>query len=147
MSDSTTPAAERTPWDHVLLARHADRPHSADFIERLIEGFEEIHGDRSFGDDPAILAGFGTFRGEPLMVIAQEKGRDTKSRMKHNFGMPKPEGYRKAMRAMRLAEKFGRPVICFIDTPGAYPGIGAEEDITRPVSRPRAASEKSHCTV
>ena len=125
MTEST--ATARTPWEHVLLARHADRPHSVDFIERLVEDFQPVHGDRSFSDDPAIVAGFGVFRGKPLMVIGQEKGRDTKSRMKHNFGMPKPEGYRKAIRIMKLAAKFGRPILNLIDTPGAYPGIDAEE--------------------
>lgn len=127
MSTPETTPVTRTPWDQVLLARHAERPHSVDYIERLIEDFEPIHGDRLFADDPAILCGFGKFRGEPLMVVAHEKGRDTKSRMKHNFGMPKPEGYRKAMRAMRLAAKFGRPILTLLDTPGAYPGIDAEE--------------------
>lgn len=127
MSTPETTPATRTPWDQVLLARHAERPHAVDYIERLIEDFEPIHGDRLFADDPAILCGFGKFRGEPLMVVAHEKGRDTKSRMKHNFGMPKPEGYRKAMRAMRLAAKFGRPIVTLLDTPGAYPGIDAEE--------------------
>lgn len=127
MSTPETTPAPRTPWDQVLLARHAERPHAVDYVERLVEDFEPIHGDRVFGDDPAILAGFGKFRGQPLMVVAHEKGRDTKSRMKHNFGMPKPEGYRKAIRAMKLAAKFGRPILTLLDTPGAYPGIDAEE--------------------
>lgn len=117
----------RAAWDRVLLARHADRPHSVEYIERMFEDFEPVHGDRSFGDDPSIVAGFAKFRGKPLMVVAQEKGRDTKSRMERNFGMPKPEGYRKALRIMQLAAKFGRPILTLLDTPGAYPGIDAEE--------------------
>jgi acetyl-CoA carboxylase carboxyl transferase subunit alpha len=114
-------------WARVLLARHPERPHVVDYIERMVESFTEIRGDRLFADDPAIMAGFASLRGRQVMVIGQEKGRDTKGRMRHNFGMPKPEGYRKAMRAMRMAEKFGRPIIALIDTPGAYPGIDAEE--------------------
>jgi acetyl-CoA carboxylase carboxyl transferase subunit alpha len=98
-----------------------------DYIDRMFESFTEIRGDRLFADDPAIIAGFASLRGRQVMVIGQEKGRDTKGRMRHNFGMPKPEGYRKAMRAMRMAEKFGRPIVALIDTPGAYPGIDAEE--------------------
>lgn len=114
-------------WARVLLARHPERPHVVDYIDRMFESFTEIRGDRLFADDPAIMAGFASLRGRQVMVIGQEKGRDTKGRMRHNFGMPKPEGYRKAMRAMRMAEKFGRPIITLIDTPGAYPGIDAEE--------------------
>jgi acetyl-CoA carboxylase carboxyl transferase subunit alpha len=114
-------------WARVLLARHAERPHAVDYIERMFESFVEIRGDRLFSDDPAIMTGLAEFRGRQLMVIGQEKGRDTKARMRHNFGMPKPEGYRKALRVMRLAEKFNRPIIALIDTPGAYPGIDAEE--------------------
>jgi acetyl-CoA carboxylase carboxyl transferase subunit alpha len=114
-------------WARVLLARHPERPHVVDYIERMFESFTEIRGDRLFADDPAIVTGFASLRGRQVMVIGQEKGRDTKGRMRHNFGMPKPEGYRKAMRAMRMAEKFGRPIIALIDTPGAYPGIDAEE--------------------
>ena len=114
-------------WARVLLARHPERPHVVDYIDRMFESFTEIRGDRLFADDPAIMAGFASLRGRQVMVIGQEKGRDTKGRMRHNFGMPKPEGYRKAMRAMRLAEKFGRPIVTLIDTPGAYPGIDAEE--------------------
>jgi acetyl-CoA carboxylase carboxyl transferase subunit alpha len=117
----------RTPWEHVQLARHAQRPHSVDYIERMFDGFQEIHGDRNFGDDPAIISGYGLFRGEPVMVIGQEKGRDTKQKLHRNFGMPKPEGYRKALRAMWLAAKFNRPILTLLDTPGAYPGIDAEE--------------------
>jgi acetyl-CoA carboxylase carboxyl transferase subunit alpha len=114
-------------WQRVMLARHAKRPHSLDYINRMITGFQEIHGDRAFGDDPAIVAGMGQLDGRPVMLVAEQKGRDTKQRMFRNFGMPKPEGYRKALRAMQLAGKFGRPIITLIDTPGAYPGVDAEE--------------------
>jgi acetyl-CoA carboxylase carboxyl transferase subunit alpha len=117
----------RTAFDRVKLARHADRPYALDFIERLFEDFVELHGDRRFADDPAIVSGFAKFHGLPVVVVGQQKGRDTKQRGYRNFGMPKPEGYRKAMRAMKLADKFGRPVFTFVDTPGAYPGIDAEE--------------------
>jgi acetyl-CoA carboxylase carboxyl transferase subunit alpha len=114
-------------WRRVLLARHPKRPHASDYIERLFPGFNEIHGDRSFGDDPAIVAGFAEFEGRPVMLVAEQKGRDTKQKLYRNFGMPKPEGYRKALRVMELASKFGRPVVTLLDTPGAYPGIDAEE--------------------
>lgn len=115
-------------WQRVQLARHPKRPHTLDYIQRIMPDFTEIHGDRAFGDDPAIVAGFGTLAGGPqAMIIGQQKGRDTKQKLYRNFGMPKPEGYRKAMRAMELASKFGRPIITFLDTPGAYPGIDAEE--------------------
>jgi len=114
-------------WRRVQLARHPKRPHSLDYIERLVTDFQEIHGDRSFGDDPAIVAGLGRFEGQPVMVVAEQKGRDTKQKLYRNFGMPKPEGYRKALRAMNIAAKFGRPIITLLDTPGAYPGIDAEE--------------------
>ena len=109
------------------LARHPKRPHSLDYIERLFTDFQELHGDRSFGDDPAIVAGMARFEGRPVMVIAEQKGRDTKQKVYRNFGMPKPEGYRKAMRLMRLADKFRRPIVNFLDTPGAFPGVDAEE--------------------
>jgi acetyl-CoA carboxylase carboxyl transferase subunit alpha len=109
------------------LARHDQRPYTLDYIERLFQNFSEIHGDRRFSDDPAIVTGMAVYHGRPVMVIGQQKGRDLKQRQYRNFGCPHPEGYRKAMRAMKLAEKFSRPVICFIDTPGAYPGLGAEE--------------------
>jgi acetyl-CoA carboxylase carboxyl transferase subunit alpha len=127
-----TDAPERTAelhpaWQRVLLARHPKRPHGLDYIGRLFTGFEEIHGDRLFGDDPAIVAGFGDFEGRPVVVVAEQKGHDTKQKLYRNFGMPKPEGYRKALRAMQMAAKFGRPIITFMDTPGAYPGIDAEE--------------------
>src|SRR6185503_1593174 len=108
-------------------ARHAKRPHSLDYIERLVTDFQEIHGDRLFADDPAIVAGMGHFEGRPVMLVAEQKGRDTKQKLFRNFGMPKPEGYRKALRVMQMAGKFGRPLITFLDTPGAYPGIDAEE--------------------
>jgi acetyl-CoA carboxylase carboxyl transferase subunit alpha len=114
-------------YQRVILARHPKRPHSLDYIERLFTGFQELHGDRAFGDDKAIVGGFAFFEGRPVMVIGQQKGRDTKQKLYRNFGMPKPEGYRKALRLMRLASKFGRPIITLIDTMGAYPGIDAEE--------------------
>jgi acetyl-CoA carboxylase carboxyl transferase subunit alpha len=121
-------AAEQHPaWRRVLLARHAKRPHSLDYIGRLFTDFQEIHGDRNFGDDAAIVAGLAQFEGRPVMVIAEQKGRDTKQKLYRNFGMPKPEGYRKALRIMQIAGKFGRPIVTFLDTPGAYPGIDAEE--------------------
>jgi acetyl-CoA carboxylase carboxyl transferase subunit alpha len=114
-------------WQKTLVARHAKRPYTLDYVGHLVEGFAEIHGDRKYADDPAIICGFGSFRGRHVLVVGHEKGRATKEKIHRNFGMPRPEGYRKAIRAMRLAEKFGRPILCFIDTPGAYPGIGAEE--------------------
>ena len=122
------PAEDAHPaWRRVQLARHAKRPHALDYIERLITDFQEVHGDRNFGDDPAIVAGMGHFEGRPVMVVAEQKGRDTKQKLYRNFGMPKPEGYRKGLRAMQLASKFGRPIVTLLDTPGAYPGIDAEE--------------------
>lgn len=117
----------RTAFERVQLARHPDRPYTLDFVERMFENFTEIHGDRRFADDPAIVCGFATFHGMPMLIVGHQKGRDTKQRQYRNFGMPKPEGYRKAIRAMKLADKFDRPIFCFIDTPGAYPGIDAEE--------------------
>jgi acetyl-CoA carboxylase carboxyl transferase subunit alpha len=114
-------------FERVLLARHGERPYTLDYIDRLFKDFKEIHGDRRFANDPAIICGFATFHDLPVVVIGHQKGRDTKQRQYRNFGMPKPEGYRKALRAMKLAEKFGRPVLTFIDTTGAYPGIDAEE--------------------
>jgi acetyl-CoA carboxylase carboxyl transferase subunit alpha len=124
-----TPQEQATPtaMDRVRMARHPDRPYTLDYIERLFEDFMELHGDRKFGDDPAIIAGFGRFRGEPVAVIGHQKGRTTRERQQRNFGMPMPEGYRKAMRVMELAAKFDRPIFTLIDTPGAYPGIDAEE--------------------
>ncbi|MCC6858512.1 MAG: acetyl-CoA carboxylase carboxyltransferase subunit alpha [Bryobacterales bacterium] len=120
--------AQKDPsWQRVLLARHPKRPYSLDYIERLFTDFREVHGDRSFADDPAIVCGMAFFDGQPVMVVGEQKGRDTKQRFHRNFGMPKPEGYRKAIRVMKMAAKFGRPVVTFMDTPGAYPGIDAEE--------------------
>src|SRR5262245_25171609 len=116
-----------TPWQRVQLARHSQRPIVPDFIDLLFEDFVELHGDRRYEDDPAMIGGMARFHGEPCMVIGTHKGRDTKQKLQRNFGMPKPEGYRKALRLMKLAEKFSRPVFSFIDTAGAYPGIGAEE--------------------
>jgi len=125
---TSEPIAEENPaWRRVQLARHPNRPHSLDYIARLIKDFQEIYGDRRFADDPAVVAGFGYFEGRPVVVIGQQKGRTTKQKLHRNFGMPKPEGYRKALRLMKLAEKFGRPVITLLDTPGAYPGVDAEE--------------------
>ena len=122
------PQAEPHPaWRRVQLARHPKRPHALDYIERLFSDFEEIHGDRAFGDDPAIVAGLAAFENRPVAIVAEQKGRDTKQKLFRNFGMPKPEGYRKALRVMQLAAKFRKPVITFLDTPGAYPGIDAEE--------------------
>ncbi len=125
---AAAPSPEPHPaWRRVQLARHPKRPHSLDYIERLFAEFQEIHGDRFFGDDPAIVAGLGQFENRPVAVVAEQKGRDTRQKLYRNFGMPKPEGYRKALRVMQLAAKFRRPVITFLDTPGAYPGIDAEE--------------------
>ena len=116
-----------TDWQRAQLARHPKRPYTLDYLERICERFDELHGDRRFGDDAAIMAGMGWIEGNPVMVIGQQKGRDTKMKILRNFGMPKPEGYRKALRLMKLAEKFQRPILCLIDTPGAYPGVDAEE--------------------
>ena len=116
-----------TPWQVSQVARHPQRPYTLDYIGMLFTQFDELHGDRSFGDDPAIVAGLARFNGEACAVIGHQKGRDTKEKILRNFGMPRPEGYRKALRVMKLAEKFGLPVFTFVDTPGAYPGIDAEE--------------------
>ncbi|MEO7144195.1 MAG: acetyl-CoA carboxylase carboxyltransferase subunit alpha [Bryobacteraceae bacterium] len=121
------PEAPNPAWLRVQLARHPKRPHTLDYVQRLFTDFQEIHGDRAFGDDAAIVCGMAFFDGKPVMIVGQQKGRDTKQKLHRNFGMPKPEGYRKALRAMRLAAKFHRPIVTFIDTPGAYPGIDAEE--------------------
>ncbi len=118
---------EMTAWDHVQLARHEKRPYTLDYIELIFDSFTPIHGDRKFADDPAIVGGMAELDGKAVMVLGQQKGRNTKDRIYRNYGMPKPEGYRKALRLMKLAEKFGRPVLTLIDTPGAYPGLGAEE--------------------
>jgi acetyl-CoA carboxylase carboxyl transferase subunit alpha len=114
-------------WQVAQVARHPQRPYAKDYIERLFTEFEELHGDRTYADDPAIVGGLARFDGRPLAVIGQQKGRDTKAKVFRNFGMPRPEGYRKALRLMHMAQKFGLPVLTLIDTPGAYPGIGAEE--------------------
>lgn len=117
----------RDAWARVLLARHPQRPYTLDFIQMLFTDFTELHGDRRFADDGAMVGGFARFNGQPVMVVGQQKGRDTKQKLHRNFGMTKPEGYRKAIRLMQLAAKFNLPIITFVDTPGAYPGIGAEE--------------------
>lgn len=114
-------------WDRVQISRHQDRPYTLDYFERLFDSFREIHGDRKFADDRAIVGGMASFKGVAVMVLGHQKGRNTRERLDRNYGMPKPEGYRKALRLMKLAEKFRRPVLTFIDTPGAYPGLGAEK--------------------
>ena len=114
-------------WQRTLLARHPQRPYMMDYVRLLFEDFHELHGDRAYGDDPAMVTGFARYRGRPVVLVGQQKGRDTKQRVAQNFGQAKPEGYRKALRVMQLAAKFGRPIFTFIDTPGAYPGIDAEE--------------------
>jgi acetyl-CoA carboxylase carboxyl transferase subunit alpha len=114
-------------WERTLVARHPQRPYLMDYIEHLFTDFSEIHGDRAFSDDPAMICGMARFHGEEVLVLGTQKGRDTKQKVHRNFGMPNPDGYRKAIRAMQLAEKFGRPIFSFVDTPGAYPGLGAEE--------------------
>ncbi|HSG95276.1 MAG TPA: carboxyl transferase domain-containing protein, partial [Afifellaceae bacterium] len=119
--------AKLTPWQKTQVARHPDRPHAADYIDALISDFTPLAGDRKFADDKALIAGFGRFRGDPVAILGQEKGSDTQSRLDRNFGMARPEGYRKAVRIMTLADRFGLPVLSFVDTAGAYPGIGAEE--------------------
>lgn len=116
-----------TPWQKTLVARHPARPYPLDYIQALTTDFVELHGDRGFSDDPAIVAGLADFRGRPVALVGHQKGRDTKEKIRRNFGMPRPDGFRKALRVMRLAEKFGRPILTFIDTAGAYPGIDAEE--------------------
>ena len=116
-----------TPWQKVQIARHPKRPYALDYVNIICEGFVELHGDRQFNDDRALIGGTAFFNGEAVMIIAQQKGRDTKEKIARNFGMPQPEGYRKALRLMKMAEKFNLPVITFIDTPGAYPGLGSEE--------------------
>jgi acetyl-CoA carboxylase carboxyl transferase subunit alpha len=119
--------ADLSAWQKVQLSRHPNRPYTLDYIELLIEDYIELHGDRRFGEDPAIVAGFGLFEGTPVMVVGQQKGRSTKEKVLRNFGQPKPEGYRKALRLMELAARMRRPIICLIDTQGAYPGLDAEE--------------------
>ncbi|MCH7880875.1 MAG: acetyl-CoA carboxylase carboxyltransferase subunit alpha [Proteobacteria bacterium] len=119
--------AKLTPWQVSQLSRHPNRPYTIDYIERIFTDFEYLHGDRAYGDDQPIIGGMGRLEGKPVMVIGQQKGRDTREKIKRNFGMPRPEGYRKALRLMKMAEKFKMPLITLVDTPGAYPGIGAEE--------------------
>lgn len=119
--------AKLSPWDISLLARHPQRPYTLDYIRMLFTDFHELHGDRAYADDASIVGGMARFNGEPVMVIGHQKGRDTKERTLRNFGMSRPEGYRKALRLMQTAEKFRMPIFTFVDTPGAYPGIGAEE--------------------
>ena len=119
--------AKLTPWQSLQVARHPQRPYTLDYVSNLFTEFEEMHGDRAFADDPSMVGGLARFGGRSVMVIGHQKGRDTKEKILRNFGMPRPEGYRKAMRLMRLAEKFAMPVVTFVDTPGAYPGIDAEE--------------------
>ncbi len=119
--------AKLTPWQISKVSRHPQRPYTLDYVAHLFTDFEELHGDRNFADDKAIVGGLARFNGQSVMVIGHQKGRDTKEKIIRNFGMPRPEGYRKAMRLMRLAEKFGIPIMTFVDTPGAYPGVGAEE--------------------
>ncbi len=116
-----------TPWQISQIARHPRRPYTLDYIDQIFTEFNELHGDRAFADDPAIVGGIARLEGRPVMVIGQQKGRDTKEKLRRNFGMPQPEGYRKALRLMKMAEKFNMPIMTFIDTPGAYPGIEAEE--------------------
>jgi acetyl-CoA carboxylase carboxyl transferase subunit alpha len=119
--------AKLTPWQIAQVARHPQRPYTLDYLRLMFSDFQELHGDRAFADDHAIVGGIARFNGQPCMVIGHQKGRDTKEKIHRNFGMPRPEGYRKALRLMKLAEKFGMPVLTFVDTPGAYPGIDAEE--------------------
>ena len=114
-------------WEKTELARHPQRPYPLDYIERIFTDWSELHGDRAFGDDPALICGMARFHGEEVMIVGHQKARDTKQKVYRNFGMPNPEGYRKALRVMKIAEKFGRPLFTFVDTPGAYPGLGAEE--------------------
>lgn len=120
-------ASSNAAWQRVLLARHAQRPTAMEYIERIFDGFMELHGDRGYGDDKAIVGGIARFNGMPVTVVAHQKGRNTKENIARNFGMPHPEGYRKSLRLMHQAEKFKRPIVCFIDTPGAYCGVAAEE--------------------
>jgi len=116
-----------TAWQVAQIARHPQRPYTLDYVEHIFTEFEELHGDRAYADDEALVGGIGRLDGRPVMIIGHQKGRDTKEKIRRNFGMPRPEGYRKALRLMEMAERFGLPVITFIDTPGAYPGVGAEE--------------------
>jgi acetyl-CoA carboxylase carboxyl transferase subunit alpha len=119
--------ANLTPWQRVLVARHSSRPNTLDYVERLFTGFDELHGDRRFADDPAIVSGLAVYKDQPVAVVGHQKGRDTKQKIFRNFGYARPEGYRKALRVMQLAQKFHRPIVVFIDTPAAYPGVESEE--------------------
>jgi acetyl-CoA carboxylase carboxyl transferase subunit alpha len=119
--------SDLSDWQFSQLSRHPERPYTLDYIQHMFTDFHELHGDRAYADDPAIVCGLARLEGQPVMVIGHQKGRDTKEKILRNFGMPRPEGYRKALRVMKMAERFGLPLICLIDTPGAYPGIGAEE--------------------
>ena len=119
--------ANLTPWQRVLVARHPNRPNTLDYVERLFTGWDELHGDRRFADDPAIVCGFAHYKAQPVCIVGHQKGRDTKQKIFRNFGYARPEGYRKALRVMQLAQKFGRPIVAFIDTPAAYPGVESEE--------------------
>jgi acetyl-CoA carboxylase carboxyl transferase subunit alpha len=119
--------ANLTPWQQCQLARHPERPYTLAYYHSIFSDFTELHGDRAFGDDPAIVAGFARFEGEPVIVVGHQKGRDTAEKLRRNFGMPRPEGYRKAIRVMKIGARFRRPIISFVDTPGAYPGIDAEQ--------------------
>ncbi|MBI4478675.1 MAG: acetyl-CoA carboxylase carboxyltransferase subunit alpha [Acidobacteria bacterium] len=116
-----------TPWLRVQISRHPQRPHTLDYVKHLFQDFTEIHGDRGFADDPAMVTGLAWYHGKPVAIVGHQKGRDTQQKLRRNFGMPKPEGYRKALRVMHVAAKFRRPIFCFVDTPGAYPGIDSEE--------------------
>lgn len=124
---TTSIFSKLTPWQISQIARHPNRPYAIDYIDRMFEDFEYLHGDRTYADDHPMIGGIGRLNGKPVMVIGQQKGRDTREKIKRNFGMPRPEGYRKALRLMKMAEKFKLPLITLVDTPGAYPGIGAEE--------------------
>jgi acetyl-CoA carboxylase carboxyl transferase subunit alpha len=125
--DKRVDLSKLTPWEKTQLARHPNRPYTLDYVAALFTEFVELHGDRRYGDDPALVSGFALYKERPVAVVGHQKGRDTKQKIFRNFGMPKPEGYRKALRVMRLAEKFARPIVTFVDTPGAYPGLDAEE--------------------
>src|SRR5487761_463205 len=127
MADAQSPQPSNPSWERVQLARNPKRPHALDYVQRIFTNFQELHGDRAYADDHSIVAGMAWFEEKPVMVVGQQKGRDTKQKLFRNFGMPKPEGYRKAMRLMEMAAKFSRPIITLLDTPGAYPGIDAEE--------------------
>ena len=127
MTTMNSEASQLTAWQRTQLARHPGRPYTLDYVHALFNDWVEVKGDRRFADDPALVCGFALYKDQPVAIIGHQKGRDTKQKIYRNFGMPKPEGYRKALRVMQLAAKFGRPILCFVDTPGAYPGLDAEE--------------------